>query len=44
MQTVLLDRKETAKVLLENLKHVYEKLPLKDQQAVKGIILQSGRS
>ena len=42
MQTVLLDRKEAAKLLLENLKHVYEKLPPKDQQVVKGIIVQSG--
>ena len=38
MQTLLLDRKEAAKSLLESLKQLYEKLAPKDQLIVKAMI------
>jgi hypothetical protein len=39
MQALLLDRKEAAKSLLENLKRLYIQLAPKDQEAVRGSIL-----
>ena len=41
MQELLLDRKEAAKSLLENLRRLYIQLAPKDQEAVKGSILTS---
>ena len=41
MQTLVLDRKEAVKALLEDLKDLYGKLESKDQQVVKAMIFQS---